>query len=719
MTNILDKVVLSGMLGVNLNARDKAWPCLTENQRENETCLEWMGKGRLYLKTKAPPPKGQLPGVSATSTHANVLCYGIYWEGLSNSFPLKDCYDMGETRGGFFYGGGEMEKDQWPLNKTIVPYSPYLTGKKIDYKGDDKNGGTFQWGRSLRRYFVNSEGAAVQITDESPLYVSINHPKKDQLCFGAVNDGFGFADWKTTVRFPFLNYTICTAENALEISKGLADKDIWKQLRHEDAQMSYFLATHPIWRVRPEILDQGNRSDHALLNYTDKISAIFPSEGFILLDESWQEKIGDLEGDPERFPNLAETFNITKRRGFSIALTVQPFFSTQSANYVQGLAKGLWVVERPRTDTPFPHSSSPSTSPQHGTPALTEYKQWESVAVLDVTREESRIWLRDKVKHMAAKYGVEALYADMGTIFDLPQYYNFSKKLFSADDTKDMFLQTLRSIPHLSTIAVTTAVKLPKPPTFVALSPTESSWEGLRTVIPNMLSIGVAGFPFLIPGSIGGDFFKKENIIEEIPENTNSTLTDISMNITSSADSTNDTSSETGGTDMSSERSTTTISTKTLSNLPDRELYIRWLQLAHFLPVVQYSFLPNEYDDDVVKMALELERMRKKKIYPFLKKAMDETTTGLPIIRPLWMIDSDEHCRQVSDEFAIGEDIIVAPILQPNSTERDIYLPKGIWKDELEEGASTRGPRWLHNYQAKHDQIPYFIKISDTGQNLS
>ncbi|CAL8141523.1 unnamed protein product [Orchesella dallaii] len=40
VTNIQDRIVLTGVLGVNLNPRDKPWPCLSENQRENETCLE-------------------------------------------------------------------------------------------------------------------------------------------------------------------------------------------------------------------------------------------------------------------------------------------------------------------------------------------------------------------------------------------------------------------------------------------------------------------------------------------------------------------------------------------------------------------------------------------------------------------------------------------------------------------------------------------------------
>ncbi len=44
------------------------------------------------------------------------------------------------------------------------------------------------------------------------------------------------------------------------------------------------------------------------------------------------------------------------------------------------------------------------------------------------------------------------------------------------------------------------------------------------------------------------------------------------------------------------------------------------------------------------------------------------------------MIDStDPNCLKVSDEFSIGEDIIVAPVIRPGEEERDIYLPKGTY----------------------------------------
>lgn len=60
------------------------------------------------------------------------------------------------------------------------------------------------------------------------------------------------------------------------------------------------------------------------------------------------------------------------------------------------------------------------------------------------------------------------------------------------------------------------------------------------------------------------------------------------------------------------------------------------------------------------------------------KYARVSLNLGLPIIRPLWMLDpNDSSCHTVADEFSIGEDIIVAPILYSRSREREVYLPAG------------------------------------------
>lgn len=101
-----------------------------------------------------------------------------------------------------------------------------------------------------------------------------------------------------------------------------------------------------------------------------------------------------------------------------------------------------------------------------------------------------------------------------------------------------------------------------------------------------------------------------------------------------------------------------------------------------------------------------------KQINPLLKRYVQEALeTAVPLIRPLWMLDpSDTTCYIVKDEFSIGEEVIVAPILRPGATEREVYLPAGVWKDGIE-GSLRKGSRWIHNYKIPLDKIAYFVKM--------
>ena len=99
----------------------------------------------------------------------------------------------------------------------------------------------------------------------------------------------------------------------------------------------------------------------------------------------------------------------------------------------------------------------------------------------------------------------------------------------------------------------------------------------------------------------------------------------------------------------------------------------------------------------------------------FSKEAMRSST---PVIRPLWMLDSDDPVNQViDDEFLIGDEILVAPILKYKQRMRNIYLPKipsspdGFehawlgWDNKL-----YTGGRWINNTVVELEDVPYFVR---------
>lgn len=89
---------------------------------------------------------------------------------------------------------------------------------------------------------------------------------------------------------------------------------------------------------------------------------------------------------------------------------------------------------------------------------------------------------------------------------------------------------------------------------------------------------------------------------------------------------------------------------------------------------MRFSHLPSEYKNDVMtEVAKELFGIRQKTVIPILKKYLsDSMNEGVPLVRPLWMLDTqDAQCLYVNDEFSVGEELIVAPILQKGQTVRE------------------------------------------------
>ena len=50
-----------------------------------------------------------------------------------------------------------------------------------------------------------------------------------------------------------------------------------------------------------------------------------------------------------------------------------------------------------------------------------------------------------------------------------------------------------------------------------------------------------------------------------------------------------------------------------------------------------------------------------------------------------WLDPRDEAIFTIHDQFALGDDLIVAPVVERGATTRDIYLTQGRWRDPFAE----------------------------------
>lgn len=570
-------------------------------------------------------------------------CIHIKWQALVDGSYPTDCFNFGEDNE-YWYGAGITKDNDWPINKASFDFTPFITGDATMQR----------FGNALGRYFISSGGVAIEVDEQTPLYISMNRNNSGQFCMRGMNDAFAFVNRLTPL--PELKYKICYDADVKELHKTMRQQSLWDGLKESDLNTVHSMLEEPIWQIPAARAEQLTES--TIYNFTEDVIAMgYMRLGQVLVNEFWQKEIGDFAVDVERFQTLEDTVNILHRRGFKVVFTVQPFISTDSISFSEAVQKKLLIYER---------------LSERSIPALTRYKSAPSTGVLDVTNNASVPWLVDKLNKVVKDYQIDSFYLDFGTAHNMPHYYQCSKSLINPDQYKTIFGTNFEDA--IKIMAFSGAVSVPSLPAFLSLPPVNSSWEGLQTIITTALSYGIIGYPFILPGPIGGDYYVTKN---------NSKM----------------------------------LSYHSLEQppLPEQELYIRWLQLATFLPSIRFSHLPDEYKSDyVTEIAKELAVVRQKTVIPILKKYLsDAMNEGVPLVRPLWMLDSqDPACFAVNDEFSVGEELIVAPILRKGETKREVYLPYGVWKDGVD-GSLRKGHRWIHNYRVPEDKVAYFVKMPD------
>ncbi len=121
----------------------------------------------------------------------------------------------------------------------------------------------------------------------------------------------------------------------------------------------------------------------------------------------------------------------------------------------------------------------------------------------------------------------------------------------------------------------------------------------------------------------------------------------------------------------------------------DQELFVRYAQCAAMFPMMQFSMSPQRVlDEPYLSAVLAAVRLRQQLVPEILELARRAAQTGEPILRPL----AYHHpgYEDLLDQFLLGQDILVAPVLQPGVTVRRVVLPPGRWRTDT--GDEHQGP---------------------------
>ncbi len=381
---------------------------------------------------------------------------------------------------------------------------------------------------------------------------------------------------------------------------------------------------------------------------------------------------GDWRFDEEFWPDVDAMISELKEMGIELMVSIWPQVDRKSENYAEMLEEGLLTQTELGIKTSFGFMG-------------------ETISC-DVTNERARCYLWDKIKKNYYDKGIKLFWLDqaepemapydfenirysMGTCLSVGNIY---PRMYAKTFFDGMKNEGQKNIISLIRCAWAGSQKYGS---LVWSGDVHSTFESFRNQFAAGLNMGIAGIPWWTT-DIGG--FDGGNPDDE----------------------------------------------------DFRELLIRWFQYGTFCPVMRlhgdreprqkpismerggpcasgadnevWSFGEKAYE--ILKVYMNI----RERLFDYIKNAMRQAhENGTPVMRTLfYSFPDDNEAWETEDEYMFGDDILVAPIMYPKMTERNIYLPLGtkwidVWSMEVIDGGKHI------TLPVTMDKIPIFVKAEN------
>lgn len=156
-----------------------------------------------------------------------------------------------------------------------------------------------------------------------------------------------------------------------------------------------------------------------------------------------------------------------------------------------------------------------------------------------------------------------------------------------------------------------------------------------------------------------------------------------------------------------------------------KELFLRWAEWAALSPVFRLhgsvlagTHTPWSYDQQTVRVYEALTRLHRRARPLIMRLWRQADRTGMPVARPLWLAyPNDRRAAQQDQEWLLGPDVLVAPVVTQAALSRTVYFPAGCWQSPT---TRTRyhGPL-SQTVAAPLDQLPYFFACGSKPFSVS
>lgn len=392
-----------------------------------------------------------------------------------------------------------------------------------------------------------------------------------------------------------------------------------------------------------------------ILKYAHDIIDNGYEAGIFIIDEGWHENTayGKWDFDFARFPSPKEMISELHALGFTVLLWVTPFVSANGPQFVRSL--------HPFIGTNPEMAKNLYSRTEDGEIAIVKWWNGTS-AILDMTKKCDRDFLEKQLRFLVDEYKVDGFKFDGGTTEHYSDKNVINGKIEKSHTPEERnrawneFGRRFRFHEYKDTFFGGGKNGIQR------LHDRDHRWEnnGIDDIIPCAVTCGLIGHPFVCPDMVGGGEWRN--------------------------------------------RYTPGFET-------DEELFVRMAQCSALFPMMQFSWAPWEaLSEKNAQLCLDMAKLHSAVSDEIISLVEEAEKTGEPVIRCLEYSYPHRGYKKITDEYTVGENILVAPVITKGTFKRDVTFPPGKWKDG--DGNIYDGDR-TYNLPSELDKLLYFRKISD------
>lgn len=358
--------------------------------------------------------------------------------------------------------------------------------------------------------------------------------------------------------------------------------------------------------------------------------------------------MGNLDWDRQTFPTPIKMIADLKAQGIKTILVTEPFILSSSNRWQEAVDKSILVKD---ASSQTPNSVSSLTSDSKPTVRLIQSDRpkrfdfyFGNTGLIDVFDDKGKAWFSDIYTNLSNQ-GVAGVWGDLGEPEVHPDdslhFISEIGQVVRGDEIHNVYGHQWAKLVYENQLEIQPNVR-----PFIMMrsgfagsqrygmipwtGDVSRSWDGLKPQVELSLQMGLSGLGYThsdLGGFAGGDVFEKE-------------------------------------------------------------LYIRWLQYGVFQPVyrphAQDNIAPepifhDKQTKDIIRAFIKL----RYRLLPYIySMAYENSTTGMPLMRPLFFEDENNlRLYQNKSSYLWGDAFLVSPITKPDEKQHTIELPAGVWFD--------------------------------------